>query len=257
MNTKKLREYFLDLLNPNKEIINDGAANDLQINSYNENITKIAFAVSPSLELFKQAKDWGADVIVCHHSLNLWERGIQKSIPNKILNDRMKYLYENNMSLFGFHYLLDSDDNIGHNALILKSLGVEKLEKFGNLGGDNWGQSGEFEEEIDLVEIVDELDKMFLGNSNFMNFGMDKVKKIACVSGSGTDCLQEAYEKDIDLFITGDIREPTQEIARELGINILWGGHYITERVAMIELCKKLESDLDIECKFIDVMNKI
>ena len=257
MNTKKLREYFLDILNPNKEIINDGAANDLQINSYNENITKIAFGVSPSIELFKTAKEWGADVIVCHHSLGLSNRGVQKSIPNKIQNDRMKYLYENNMSLFGFHYLLDSNDKIGHSALILKSLGINKLEKFGNIGGDNWGKSGEFEEEIDLVKVVDQLDKLFLGNSNLMNFGLDKVKKIACVSGGGSVCLEEAYDKDIDLFITGEIKESTQEIARELGMNVLWGGHYITERFAMIELCKKVELDLDIECKFIDIMNKI
>jgi len=256
MNVSELREYFLRVLNPENKNFGDDFANDLQINCYNENIKKVGFGVSPSIEFFKRAKESGCDVVVCHHSLSLNNRGIDKSIPNKILNDRMKFLYENGISLFGFHYLLDNHFELGNNADIIRRIGCLNFDKFGVENDDNWGWSGEFDFEQDLDEVVEKLDEFYLGNSQVFKFGSEKIKRVAIVSGGGSDCLTEADRENIDLFITGNISESTQEIARELGINVLWGGHYITERVGVINLMEKVKKDLNLDCEFVEVMNK-
>jgi len=262
MNTKELREYFFKVLNPDNKGFQDGVVNDLQIDCENENIKKIAFGVTASLEFLEKAKEFGADVVVLHHGIGLRDKYINNSVPILPIQRRLKFLYQNNISLFGFHFLLDADENLGHNALALKNLGLNDLEGFGELKGpssgfSHWGWKSKFDEDIDINEIFEKLNELYLGNAQIYQFGSKKIKKIGVVTGGASSCIHEAYNEDLDLFVTGEVAEATQGFAKEYGINIIWGGHYITERVGVLALMERVKKDLDVECEFIEVMNKI
>ena len=88
----------------------------------------------------------------------------------------------------------------------------------------------------------------------FLKFGPEKIKSIGVVSGSATDPLlfREVKLQGIDLFITGEPKHGAYYLAQELGLNIFYGGHYLTETFGIKALGKHLEKELGISTEFID-----
>ena len=76
----------------------------------------------------------------------------------------------------------------------------------------------DFKEKINADRIV------------YVDAGKD-VSKIAIVGGSGKGYLAEAKEYGCDTFITGEMPYNCEHEAKELGINLICGGHYFTENV--------------------------
>lgn len=66
MQRNELDRYFNDLLTPAN--FKDYCPNGVQVEG-SENIKKIAFAVSATLDSITQAADMGADTLVVHHGL--------------------------------------------------------------------------------------------------------------------------------------------------------------------------------------------
>ncbi len=68
---------------------------------------------------------------------------------------------------------------------------------------------------------------------------------------------EEAAEAGIDLYITGEVSEFVQEMARESGTNFISAGHYNTEKPGVLALEKILRSKFKVKTDFIDVPNPI
>lgn len=257
MDVYEFERYLKKVLNPENKKFKDGCANGLQIDCENTEIKKIVFGVSASLELFKKAKELGADAIIVHHGIGFSDKHIINGIPSKILQKRMNFLYSNKISLFGFHYLLDSHINLGNNGYVLNKLNVDKIEEFGVLDGCNWAYSGVFNDGKSLDLIKEKLNNLYLDNFKIYEFGPKIIKKISVVSGGGSFLISQAVESGADLFVTGDIKEGNINLAREYGINLGWGGHYITERIGVLALMEKVKSDSKIDCEFVEVIDYI
>lgn len=221
-----------------------------------EEIQKIGFGVSASLELFKLAEKEKCDVIITHHAFNYPNYNRYDSI----FQNRMAFLLENDISLFGYHFLLDSHPEIGHNVQILQTIGAKKKTPF-NHHGDPWGWLGEYEESMELISIIANL-KPYLSEKTVMyDFGPKEITKVVAVSGKGApvpSVMQDLLDQKIDLYITGEVHEWNRELFREAGINFIAGGHYATEVFGLKALMDKVtEKFPSIDVKWLKLTNAI
>ena len=85
----------------------------------------------------------------------------------------------------------------------------------------------------------------------------DLAGKIAIVTGGGGGALSESIDKNVDLFITGDSIESNHELAKEAKINVIFAGHYNSEKLGVIAIAELLKEKFNVETEFIDIPNPL
>lgn len=229
-------------------------ANGLQV-AGTEEIHKIATGVSANMRFFRAAVDVGAQAMLVHHSMNPpatvhFER-------DTIFTSRLKFLWEHKLSLIGYHYLLDSHPEIGHNVSIIRALGGTPIEPHGK---DGWGWLGELPGGVAMDDVMEKCHALFHGNGVYYPFGRKTVRRVICLTGAGAPRPSD-YEwlaaNGIDLFITGEPREWNQELCREAGISMVAAGHYNTEIIGLEKLAEIIRGKFDVEIEFVDVPNTV
>lgn len=263
MKTQQLFFYI------NKEVFGKEAlekANQIDINANgvqiegSEEVEKVALGVSCSYEFLAQAKNWGAQVCIFHHGLGLCEK-YGYVLNSRIIPSSQKQLriaFENEMTIAGYHYLLDSDKKIGNNALIIEKLGMKNtLESY----FEDWGFVGEFENSIDIDELAKKCGELFRHDVSIIYGGKREIKRVGVVSGGALatgKAIFEAKEKNIDLHLSGEMIESVPAIARDSHINVFSCGHYATEVLGIKALGEKINEKFeDLEVRFIEVWNEI
>jgi dinuclear metal center YbgI/SA1388 family protein len=232
--------------------IDEFMANGLQVRGHDE-VRTIVTGVSASLCLFEEAVALGADALIVHHALNM-----PASIHfDRIFSQRLRYLWEHQLSLIGYHYLLDSHPEIGNNAQIIQALGGHLVEPY---PPDGWGWVGEIEGGAERDALLTRCTHLFSQQGVQYPFGPDRVRTIVVVSGSGaprTSEMEWLSQHQVDIFITGEPREWNRESFREAGISFVAAGHYHTERIGIQALSDVLRSRLDVDVKFLDLPNSV
>lgn len=253
----ELNKFLSDLMYYDKNFaitqIDSYMANGLVFKG-EEKISKISFGVSASIELFKKAKESDCQVLIVHHAFN-FPPGVRY---DKLFQNRFSYLVNNNLSLFGYHFLLDSHPKIGHNVSIIKEIGGEVEKPFLHKGNP-WGYFGKMNNVL-LTEIIDKLKPKLSPTMTLYDFGPKKINRVAVVSGRGTPIpsdIQYLLDNKVELFITGENSEWIREIFREVKINFLAGGHYHTERFGILALEKIIKEKLNVETEFIELVNEV
>jgi dinuclear metal center YbgI/SA1388 family protein len=227
-------------------------ANGLQVRG-REEINLLATGVSASLRLFEEAVARGADALLVHHGINL----PPSQLLDTIFTKRVRYLFEHELSLIAYHYLLDSHPEIGHNVLIIKGLGAQPTEPYGEAG---WGWYGEFEKPVALDHLAAECERMFGQFRASYLFGPSEVRRIVALSGKGAPghAEMEGFIRDrVDLYVTGEPHEWNRELFREAGISFVAGGHYNTEKLGVVALGEVIAERFDVEVEFIDLPNEV
>ncbi|MCS7050584.1 MAG: Nif3-like dinuclear metal center hexameric protein, partial [Thermomicrobium sp.] len=87
--------------------------------------------------------------------------------------------------------------------------------------------------------------------------GPETVARIAIVTGSGASALPEAAARRCDLLLTGEARETTMGLARELGVTVIAAGHEATERLGVQALARHLSATFGLETTFVHDPNPI
>lgn len=77
-----------------------------------------------------------------------------------------------------------------------------------------------------------------------------KIRRVALCGGSGSDFIKSAYYKGADIYLTGDIKYHDGQLAKELGLLLVDGNHFDTEKVILPvikdRLLQNIEEDIDI-----------
>lgn len=68
------------------------------------------------------------------------------------------------------------------------------------------------------------------------------IKTIAVCGGSGSDFIYHAYNKGAELYLTSDIKYHDSQLASQLGIIIVDGGHFNTEKIILPVIKKILDN---------------
>jgi dinuclear metal center YbgI/SA1388 family protein len=239
----------------NKELdvrkIQDSSKNGLQVKGRKE-VRKIAFGVDACLELFQKASMLNCDLVIVHHGL-LWKKQKRKAVLKK----RLGFLKKKGISLYGAHLPLDLNRKHGNNIELCRMFDLGKIRKFGKYHGIAIGYSGELNKSMPVKAIVNKLNNDLKTKSVVLDFGKRKIKTIAFVSGGGASAVEEAVNKKMDVFITGELSHGEYHFAKDAEINLIAAGHYHTETLGVKALMPVLKQKFNIETVFIDIPTKI
>ncbi|SHG96400.1 Nif3-like dinuclear metal center hexameric protein [Tepidibacter thalassicus] len=89
-------------------------------------------------------------------------------------------------------------------------------------------------------QIVKE--KLNLKDLRFVGDPNKEIKKVAIVSGSGSEFIIKAYNKGADVLITGDVKYHDAQDAVEMGMAVIDAGHFGSENIfsdVVVEYLKK------------------
>jgi len=228
----------------------DASPNGLQIGQREGTVETVAFAFDAAEATIEAAVDAGADVLVTHHGL-VWG-GLDRVTGREY--ERIAPLIRNDIALYVSHLPLDGHPTLGNAAGIADLLDLSAREPFGEVGPETVGLLGERDDPIPvdaLTELLaDELDTGGEGVQT-LAFGPEEVERVAVLTGSGVDWLDEAVEAGADALITGEGKQQAYHEAREAGINVLLAGHYATETFGVRSL-QALAEDWGLETTFVD-----
>ena len=82
--------------------------------------------------------------------------------------------------------------------------------------------------------------------------GPPRPRKVGIVTGGAGDMVDKAAAAGIDTFITGEGPQWSWVRAEELGLNVIYAGHYATETFGVKALAAHLAKKFGVPWKFID-----
>lgn len=219
-----------------------------------KDVQKIVTGVSACVELFERAVEEKADAVMVHHGM--FFDGEPKVIKGG-LKTRLRILLENDISLLGYHLVLDAHDEVGNNAILLQKLGLTQSEPFGDYGGKPIGKMGIFENPVPSDDFFKTIRNEINSSARIYDFGSEKIERVAIVSGGAPGLVREAIEKKADLYLTGEDTEWIYHLCKEEHIHYVAAGHHATERFGIEALGAHLAKEFDLTSKFIDIINPI
>jgi len=242
LEAKKFRDY-------------PGARNGLQV-SHNKLVKKVGWAVDADIESIRKAGKERVDFLIVHHGL-FWGNS---TLDRKIRAKRVQEAKRLGVAIYSSHLPLDAHPELGNSIGLLRALGLEgwKRKRFGKAMGKEIGyrvEGGRWKLR-DLVNRVALLRSGHAGRvgsfaglaSAALQGGGVRViaagpavcRKIGIVTGGFGD-LDQAVKAGLDTLITGEADYPTEVKARELGINLIIGGHRETEDFGVAKMSEKIQ----------------
>jgi dinuclear metal center YbgI/SA1388 family protein len=229
--------------------IEDSSNNGLQVEGA-ASVTRLAFAVDAGLAAFDAARAAGAQMLVVHHGL-YWSKPV---LVTGIHRRRLAALLDADLSLYASHLPLDFHEEVGNNATLARWLNLEGAAPFGDYKGHPAGVAGQLPRTRSLAQFVAETEAS-LGEPvvKVWAFGPETVRRIGVVSGGAGFLVGEAAKADVDVYLTGEVSHNVFHDARELGLNVVYGGHYATETAGLKALAEHLSDRFDLETVFLDL----
>jgi dinuclear metal center YbgI/SA1388 family protein len=218
-----------------------GAHNGLQVGN-GGNVKRVLASVDAGLPVIKKAAALGSgSLLVVHHGL-FWS-GVQ-SITG-VFREKLEIMRKAEMALYAVHLPLDAHAVVGNNVLLAKELGLGGLKNF--LG---FGRAGTFSGSLaDLKRRV----RKATGREPFVcSAGPARPRKVGVITGGAGDMVEKAAAAGVDTFITGEGPQWSWVRAEELGINVIYGGHYATETLGVQALALHLGKKFRLPYKFVD-----
>ena len=77
-------------------------------------------------------------------------------------------------------------------------------------------------------------------------------RRVGVVTGGAGGELKRAAAEGVDTFVTGEGPHWTYALAEELGVNVLYGGHYATETFGVKALAEHLSRRFKVPWIFVD-----
>jgi dinuclear metal center YbgI/SA1388 family protein len=257
LKTKKFRDY-------------PGAKNGLQV-SHGRQVKKIGWAVDADLESIRKAGKEKVDFLVVHHGL-FWG---SSALDRKMRAGRIRLAKRLGVAIYSSHLPLDAHPELGNSIGLLKALGLgdSKRKQFGIAMGRaiGWKVEGVKIRISDLVKRVALLRSGHAGrlgsfaglecstllrsrpqrsrgesfeglasSVKVIEGGPKICRKLGVVTGGFGD-LDQVVKAGLDTLITGEVDYPTEVKARELGLNLILGGHRETEVFGVRALGKALK----------------
>lgn len=230
----------------------DYCPNGLQVEGRKE-IKKIITGVTACQALLDEAVRLEADAILVHHGY-FWKGEDMRVVGQKY--QRLKTLIEHEMSLFAYHLPLDSHPILGNNAQLAQLFGFDVTGRFGE---DDIGWLGR---SIDVgISQVGQLaahissklgrDALIIGDAE------QAVGTIAWCSGAAQNMLAAAIDAGANVYISGEISEPTVHLAREAGVSYVACGHHASERYGVQALGNMIASEFGIQHQFVEIANPV
>ncbi|MDD4101605.1 MAG: Nif3-like dinuclear metal center hexameric protein [Kiritimatiellae bacterium] len=226
----------------------DVSNNGLQI-ANNGTVTRVLAGVDASMRLLEEAAQRGADCVVCHHGLS-WGDSLKRITG---LNHRLvSFAIKNNIAVYAAHLPLDAQPVYGNNAQICKLLGLSKLESAFEYHGQKIGFKASFGKPMTLSSFCGLVRKRINSEIKLLDFGKPTIKTIGVVSGGAADMIDQASALGTDVYLTGEPSLQGYNLAEHLAINVVFAGHYATEKFGPRALSGLIKRRCKIQSEFVD-----
>jgi dinuclear metal center YbgI/SA1388 family protein len=246
-----LSEYLDALLGISAIPDYPGAVNGVQLANMGD-IAHVATAVDFSSETANGAINAGARLLLVHHGM-FWG-GVQPITGHR--HQRLWSLITHDVAVYAAHLPLDLHPELGNNVLLARRLGLQPSGGFARFQTVDVGVSGE--SDVPTQQLADgarALAEEFHGSFVATRFEPDRVtRKWGICTGAGADSnsLREAARRGLDTLIVGEGPHHSAVEARELGIVVLYAGHYATETLGVRALGERLAERFGVTSTFID-----
>lgn len=224
------------------------ALNGLQVEGPEE-VRRIAAAVDASEQSIRAATEEAADLLIVHHGL-FWE-GLRPLTGPRLR--RVRGLLDNDLGLYSVHLPLDAHPEVGNNVLLARALGLELHGRLGTYEGAPIGWWGALSDPVSVEALSAHAAEVLGGGVHVIPGGPERVERIGVVTGGGASFVEEAAGLALDAMVTGEGSHHTHFEAMELGIHVLFGGHYATETFGVRALAAHLAERFDLEWVFLDL----
>jgi dinuclear metal center YbgI/SA1388 family protein len=214
-------------------------------------VRRCAVAVDASLRTIQGAVDVGANLLLVHHGL-FWS-GAQPLRGRHY--ERIRRLVENDVAVYSSHLPLDLHPTLGNNALLAAALDLEPSEGFARYQTIEVGVAGTSDVETsvlaDRVRAIAEREGGSLVAIGTAPSRRTRRWGICTGAGASSETLREAASRGIDTLIVGEGPQHTAVEAPELGIAVLYGGHYATETFGVRALGAEVARAFGIPWSFV------
>ncbi len=227
------------------------AVNGVQLANVGD-IEHVATAVDFSSATVAGTVESGARMLLVHHGM-FW--GSAQPITGH-RHERLRALITNDVAVYSAHLPLDIHPQLGNNRLLAQRLGLTPSGGFARYQNIDVGLSGTSEvPTARLVQSAGELAREFGGvlvTTPFENDRTTRAWGICTGAGADSSTLREAVQRGLDTLIVGEGPHHTAVEARELGIVVLYAGHYATETLGVRALGDVLAARFNVTTTFID-----
>jgi dinuclear metal center YbgI/SA1388 family protein len=223
----------------------NGAVNGLQVENRG-GVSGIAATVDASLATVKLAIDAGADLLIVHHGL-FW--GPSHPWTGK-RHELLRLLIEHDLAVYSSHLPLDAHPRLGNNAVLCAAIGLKKPRPFFVSHGQPIGL--QVRQRISRADLAKRLAGAVGTKPLIIPAGPAICERIGVATGGAGGELKQAAAEGVDTFITGEGPHWTYALAEELGLNVLYGGHYATETFGVKALAAELSRKFKLPWSFLD-----
>jgi dinuclear metal center YbgI/SA1388 family protein len=247
----EIAAYLDDMLRTSEIPDYRGALNGIQVEHIGP-VTRCAVAVDASSRTIQGAVAQGANLLIVHHGL-FWS-GVQPLRGH--VYERVRQLMAHDVAVYASHLPLDLHPDVGNNVLLARELGLAPTSGFGRFESIDIGVKGDCDVATAvLVQRCEQVSRRESGHLVTTGVTPDRrTRRWAICTGAGasSETLREARAAAVDTLIVGEGPHHTAIEAEELGIAVLYVGHYATETFGVRALGAELERAFGIPWSFID-----
>ena len=226
------------------------ALNGVQLQN-RSSITAIAAAVDVSRRTIEGVVQNGANLLLVHHGL-FWG-GVQPITG--VVYERIRLLIANDIAVYSSHLPLDAHPTFGNNARLARALDLQPSGGFARYKTIDVGVRGECDRATD--ELLRQVETFALANGGAVRCtGFSTGRRtyrwgICTGAGASSETLLEARTLGLDTLIVGEGPHHTAVAADDLGIVVMYAGHYATETLGVRALAEHLTTVFGIPSTFI------
>ena len=209
--------------------------------SMNKKVSKVLVTLDITNEVADEAAEIGAELIIAHHPV------IFKPLYSLSENEPSCKLLKSGISAICVHTPYDVAEG-GMSDILMELTGFEKTEGILEITGQNYktygfGTIGIASQEYQVDELAKKLKNVLGCTVVRYTDGGKPIKKAAFCTGSGGNLIIAALNQGADAYITSEVKHDQWLLAKQRGISVFDCGHFHTENIGMIRLCKMLAAD--------------
>lgn len=186
-------------------------------------ITKVMFAVDPTLDVIEEAIEWGAELLITHHPLLL--KGVTSVAANTPKGKAVHRLIESGTALLTVHTNGDSAVG-GVSDVLADALGLDNVSPLtratNGLPEEGIGRVGDLAEAMTLGDFAARVFGILPSVAGGVRVSGDKdglVRRVAVCGGAGDSLFDEVRASGADLYVTADLRHHSASEAREAAVS--------------------------------------
>ena len=186
-------------------------------------VSKVMFAVDPTLDVIEEAIEWGADLLITHHPLLL--KGVTSVAATTAKGKAVHRLIESGTGLLTVHTNGDSAVG-GVSDVLADALGLHDVVPLtpapNGLPEEGIGRVGDLEDVMTLGDFAARVFGILPSVAGGVRVSGDKdalIRRVAVCGGAGDSLFNEVRASNADLFVTADLRHHPASEARENAVN--------------------------------------